>query len=295
MATILFFISTNPYRQLPDGNVNGVLIHMKIGFVGAGMMAEALMKGIIAAWVTTAEDIVASEIVPARREYITRTLKVRTTTDNAEVVRSSDVIIMAVKPQQMGSVLEEMKPILTSNHLLISIAAGIKLDFIEKHVNGGVRVVRVMPNQPCQVGASASCFALGKSAKNEDKETTQKILNSVGIAFALDEKYLDAVTGLSGSCPAYMYMIIEAMADGGVMAGLPRDVSIKLAAQTMYGAAKTLLETGKHPGELKDMVASPAGTTIEGIRVLEEYSIRAAFIDAVEAGAKRSQELGNKD
>jgi pyrroline-5-carboxylate reductase len=267
---------------------------MKIGFVGAGMMAEAIMKGIIAAGVTNAEDIVASEIVPARRDYITKTLKIRTTADNVDVVRSSDVIIMAVKPQQMGSVLDEMKPILTSEHLLISIAAGIKLEFIEKHINWGVRVVRVMPNQPCMVGASASGFALGKSAKMEDKETVQKILNSVGIAFSLDEKYLDAVTGLSGSGPAYMYMVIEAMADGGVLAGLPRDVAVALAAQTMLGSAKTILETRKHPGELKDMVASPAGTTIEGIRVLEQYSIRAAFIDAVEAGALKSAELGNK-
>ncbi len=268
---------------------------MKIGFVGAGMMAEALMKGIISAGVTTAEDVVASEIVPARRDYITKSLKVRTTVDNLEVARSSDVIILAVKPQQMGSVLDELKPVLTNQHLLISIAAGIKIDFLEKHINWGVRVVRVMPNQPCQVGASASAFALGKSAKMEDKEIVQKILNSVGIAFSLDEKYLDAVTGLSGSGPAYIYMVIEAMADGGVLAGLPRDVSIALAAQTVLGSAKTVMETRKHPGELKDMVASPAGTTIEGIRVLEEYSIRAAFIDAVEAGAKKSHELGNKD
>ena len=166
----------------------------------------------------------------------------------------------------MGSVLDELKPVLTSQHLLISIAAGIKIDFIEKHINWGVRVVRVMPNQPCQVGASASAFALGKSAKMEDKEIVQKILNSVGIAFSMDEKYLDAVTGLSGSGPAYIYMVIEAMADGGVLAGLPRDVSIALAAQTVLGSAKTVLETRKHPGELKDMVASPAGTTIEGIR-----------------------------
>jgi pyrroline-5-carboxylate reductase len=268
---------------------------MKIGFVGAGNMAEALMKGIIAAGITTAEDVIASEIVPARRDYITKTLKVRTTADITEVARSSEVIILAVKPQQLGSVLDELKPILNSKHLLISIAAGIKIEFIEKHIKSDVRVVRVMPNQPCMVSASASGFALGKAAKKEDKDTVQTILNSVGIAFPLDEKYLDAVTGLSGSGPAYIYMVIEAMADGGVLAGLPRDVSVALAAQTVLGAAKSVLETKKHPGELKDMVASPAGTTIEGIRILEEYSVRAAFIDAVEAGAKKSQELGNKD
>jgi pyrroline-5-carboxylate reductase len=157
-------------------------------------------------------------------------------------------------------VLDELKPYLSGNHLLISIAAGVKIAFMESHLNWGVRVVRVMPNQPCFVGASASGFALGRSAKKEDKETVQSILNSVG-----------------------------------VLAGLPRDVALQLAAQTVIGAGKTYLETKKHPGELKDMVASPGGTTIEGLRVLEEAGVRGAFINAVEAGAKRSEELGGKN
>jgi pyrroline-5-carboxylate reductase len=178
--------------------------------------------------------------------------------------------------------------------LLISIAAGVKIDVMERHLNWGVRVVRVMPNQPCLVGASASAFALGRSARKEDKETVQRVLESVGVAFALDEKLLDAVTGLSGSGPAYVYMFIEALADGGVLAGLPRDVATILAAQTVFGSAKTLLETRKHPGELKDMVASPGGTTIEGIRTLEESGFRGAVMDAIEAGAKKSAELGGK-
>jgi|ADurb_Met_03_Slu_FD_contig_121_67879_length_3351_multi_5_in_0_out_0_7 pyrroline-5-carboxylate reductase len=268
--------------------------NMRIGFVGAGNMAEAMMKGIISAGVATKEDMIASEIVPQRRDYITRTLGVRTVSDAIEVVRSSDVIILAVKPQQVGPVLDELKPYLSGDHLVISIAAGVKISFIESHLNWGVRVVRVMPNQPCFVGASASGFALGRSAKKEDGEIVQRILNSVGVAFALDEKLLDAVTGLSGSGPAYIYLVIEAMADGGVLVGLPRDVALQLAAQTVIGAGKTYLEMRKHPGELKDMVASPGGTTIEGLRVLEEAGVRGAFIDAVEAGAKRSEELGNK-
>jgi len=268
--------------------------NMRIGFVGAGNMAEAMMKGIISAGVATKEDMIASEIVPQRRDYITRTLGVRTVSDAIEVVRSSDVIILAVKPQQVGPVLDELKPYLSGDHLVISIAAGVKISFIESHLNWGVRVVRVMPNQPCFVGASASGFALGRSAKKEDEEIVQRILNSVGVAFALDEKLLDAVTGLSGSGPAYIYLVIEAMADGGVLVGLPRDVALQLAAQTVIGAGKTYLEMRKHPGELKDMVASPGGTTIEGLRVLEEAGVRGAFIDAVEAGAKRSEELGNK-
>jgi len=262
--------------------------------LGAGNMAEAMMKGIISAGVATKEDMIASEIVPQRRDYITRTLGVRTVSDAIEVVRSSDVIILAVKPQQVGPVLDELKPYLSGDHLVISIAAGVKISFIESHLNWGVRVVRVMPNQPCFVGASASGFALGRSAKKEDGEIVQRILNSVGVAFALDEKLLDAVTGLSGSGPAYIYLVIEAMADGGVLVGLPRDVALQLAAQTVIGAGKTYLEMRKHPGELKDMVASPGGTTIEGLRVLEEAGVRGAFIDAVEAGAKRSEELGNK-
>lgn len=267
---------------------------LKIGFIGAGNMAEALMKGIISAGMAKAEEVVASEIVPERREYITRTAGVRTVSDNIEVVRSSEVLILAVKPNQVGMVLDEMKPYLTNAHLLISIAAGVKISFIESHINQGVRVVRVMPNQPCLVGESASGFAMGKCVKKEDKETVQKVLNSVGVAFCLDEKLLDAVTGLSGSGPAYIYMIIEAMADGGVLAGLPRDVALQLSAQTVIGAGKTYLETKKHPGELKDMVTSPGGTTIEGIRILEEAAVRGAFIDAVEAAANKSKEMGEK-
>ncbi len=267
---------------------------MKIGFVGAGNMAEALMKGIISAGMALADDITASDVMPERRDFIAKTIGVGVTGDNIEVVRSSDIIVLAVKPNHVGPVLEELKPYLSSDHLLISIAAGVKIDVMERHLNWGVRVVRVMPNQPCLVGASASAFALGRSARKEDKETVQRVLESVGVAFALDEKLLDAVTGLSGSGPAYVYMFIEALADGGVLAGLPRDVATILAAQTVLGSAKTVLETRKHPAELKDMVASPGGTTIEGIRTLEESGFRGAIMDAIEAGAKKSAELGGK-
>lgn len=268
---------------------------MKIGFIGAGNMAEALMKGIISAGLASKDEVTAGEIFPERREFIARTLGVRTTSDNVEVVKSAHVVVLAVKPQQMNMVLEELKPYLTAEHLLISIAAGIRIGAIESRLNTGVRVIRVMPNNSCLVMASASAFSLGKFAKPEDKEVVSKILLSVGIAFPVDEKLLDAVTGLSGSGPAYVYLMIEAMADGGVLAGLPRDVSQKLAAQTVLGAAKTVLETNSHPGPLKDMVASPAGTTIEGLKVLEKAGVRGAFIEAVEAGAKRSKQLGEKD
>jgi len=268
---------------------------MRVGFIGAGNMAEALMKGIISAGLATKEEVTAGEVLKERREYIARALNVKVTSDNVEVARSAHILLLAIKPQQMATVLEELKPYLSPEHLIISIAAGIKISFIESRLNAGVRVVRVMPNQPCLVGASASAFALGKHAKPEDRDFVLRALQSVGIALPVDEKLLDAVTGLSGSGPAFVYVVIEALADGGVLSGLPRDVALKLAAQTVLGAAKTVLETGIHPAAGKDMVASPAGTTIEGLRVLEEAGVRGAFIDAVEAAAKRSTELGEKN
>ncbi|WP_019176184.1 pyrroline-5-carboxylate reductase [Methanomassiliicoccus luminyensis] len=264
----------------------------KFGFIGAGNMAEALMKGMIAGGVATADELIASEVVAERRDYMAKSLGITLTADNVEVVREAKTIVLAVKPNIVGLVLDELKPLLTEEHLIISIAAGVKISFVEAHLNWGVRVVRVMPNQPCLVGASASGFALGKSAKKEDKDLVQKMLNSVGIAYAMDEKLLDAVTGLSGSGPAYVYLVIEALSDGGVLAGLPRDIATALAAQTVLGAAKTVLDTKGHPAQFKDMVASPAGTTIEGMKVLEERAVRGAFIDAVEAATKRSLELG---
>jgi pyrroline-5-carboxylate reductase len=267
---------------------------MRIGFIGAGNMAEALMKGIVSAGIATKDEVIAGEVIKERRDYISRTLGVKATNDNVEVARFAHVLLLAVKPQQMGTVLEELKPYLSPEHLVISIAAGTKISYIEARLNAGVRVVRVMPNQPCLVGASASAFALGKFAKAEDRDLVLRVLQSVGMALPVDEKLLDAVTGLSGSGPAFVYLVIESMADGGVLSGLPRDVALKLAAQTVFGAAKTVLDTGIHPAAGKDMVASPAGTTIEGLRVLEEAGVRGAFIDAVEAATKRSTELGEK-
>ncbi len=268
---------------------------MKIGFIGAGNMAEALMKGIMSAGLASKDEIIAGDVHIERKESIARTYGVRVTSDNVEVVRNASLIIIAVKPQNVPTVMDELKPYLTTDHLLISIAAGVRIAQIESKLNYGVRVVRVMPNQPCLVGASASAFALGKSAKPEDKDTVMKILQSVGIAFVVEEKLLDAVTGLSGSGPAFVYVVIEAMADGGVLAGLPRNIAVKLAAQTVLGAAKTVLDSNAHPAMMKDMVASPAGTTIEGLLVLEQSGVRGAFMEAVEAAAKKSKELGEKN
>ncbi|MEM2944592.1 MAG: pyrroline-5-carboxylate reductase [Methanomassiliicoccales archaeon] len=266
----------------------------KVGFIGAGNMAEALINGIISVGLAEREGIVASEIIPERREYISKALGILTTDSNTEVVKSCDIIILAVKPNVVGSVLEELRPYITQDKLVISIAAGIRIKFIESKLKPGSRVVRVMPNHACLVGASASGFALGSHATPEDRDTVQRILESVGIAFCLDEKLLDAVTGLSGSGPAFVYLVIEALADGGVRAGLPRDVSLALAAQTVLGSAKVVLTSKKHPGELKDQVASPAGTTIEGLSILEAAGVRGALIEAVFAASQRSVELGQE-
>ena len=180
----------------------------------------------------------------------------------------------------------------TDQHLLISIAAGVTLARMEAALPAGARVIRVMPNTPALVGASASAFACGKSATPEDGQLAQKLFSSVGVALQVKETLLDAVTGLSGSGPAYVFLMIEALSDGGVAAGLPRDIATKLAAQTLLGSAKLLLETGQHPAALKDMVTSPGGTTIEGLHELEKAGVRGALINAVRAATDKSKKLG---
>ena len=267
----------------------------RIGFIGAGNMSEALIRGVIESGLVGPEEIIAGEILPERRDYITDSIGVETTEDNIKVAKSTDLLVLGVKPQYLPQVLGGLRPHLTEEHLVISIAAGIRIDFIESCLKPGVRVIRVMPNQPLMVGATAAGYALGSHASKDDAQTVQEIFDQNGVAFLLPEHLLDAVTGLSGSGPAFVYMIIEAMADGGVLAGLPRDVAIKLAAQTALGAAKSVLDTGKHPGVLKDMVASPAGTTIEGLQVMENAGVRGAMMEAVNSAAIRSKELGDKE
>ncbi|MDR0508632.1 MAG: pyrroline-5-carboxylate reductase [Candidatus Methanoplasma sp.] len=265
----------------------------KIGFIGAGNMAEAIMKGVIGAGLYTADEVIASEVYAPRRKYIADTLGVDVHEDNLTVAKSTKFIVLSVKPQQIDEVLKSMKGSLTKNHLIMSIAAGITISTLESYVPA-CKVVRVMPNQPCMVLASASAFSRGTNATSEDCATVESVLKAVGISYEVKESLLDAVTGLSGSGPAYAYMMIEALSDGGVLMGLPRDVSTKLAAQTLLGAAKTILETGEHPGKMKDIVCSPGGTSIQAVRVLEDCGLRSALINAVEASAMRSKELGKE-
>jgi pyrroline-5-carboxylate reductase len=263
-----------------------------IGFLGAGKMAAALARGFIYAELVAPKDIVAGDPVAAAREKFAEEVGAKVTQSNAGVAKSANVLILAVKPDHVAGALAELRGEFTNDHLLISIAAGVTLGKLEGALPSGGRVIRVMPNTPALVGAGASAFALGKSATAADGELTKKLLSAVGIAFQVKESLLDAVTGLSGSGPAYVYQFIEALSDGGVAAGLPRDIATKLAAQTVLGAAKMVLETGQHPGALKDQVTSPGGTTIEGLHELEKGQLRGVVMSAVRAATEKSKKLG---
>ncbi|QEL14559.1 pyrroline-5-carboxylate reductase [Limnoglobus roseus] len=268
---------------------------LAIGFLGAGQMATALAKGWAAAGLLDANRSAASDPYPAPREKFTATTNVRAVESNAEVVAKTDVIILAVKPQTMSAALAEVRSSLTDKKLVVSIAAGITLKQLAENLGTNTRLVRVMPNTPCLLGASAAGFAVGPAATKADGDLVARLFNAVGKAYAVPESQLDAVTGLSGSGPAFVYVLIEALADGGVRVGLPRDIALSLAAQTVFGSAKMVLETGTHPAALKDAVASPGGTTIAGLHALERAGFRAAAMDAVEAAAKRATELGSKN
>jgi pyrroline-5-carboxylate reductase len=265
---------------------------VKVGFLGAGKMATALAKGFVNAGLVKKEDVVASDPVEEARTAFAKELGAKATARNSDVIKFSRVLILAVKPDQTRDVLAEIHSHFSEEHLLLSIAAGVPLTKLESGLPGGARIIRVMPNTPALVGASATAFALGHGARPEDGQLVQRLFSSVGIAYQVKEALLDAVTGLSGSGPAYVFLIIEALSDGGVAAGLPRDVATRLAAQTVLGGAKMLLETGLHPGVLKDMVTSPGGTTVEGLHELEKGKVRSALISAVRAATEKSRRLG---
>jgi pyrroline-5-carboxylate reductase len=265
---------------------------LSIGFLGAGKMATALAKGFIRAELLSPKDLMGSDVNSSACNTFAKETEARTTQANAEVAKFASTLILSVKPAQVPEVLGEIKNQLTPQHLLISIAAGVPLAKLEAALVPGSRIIRVMPNTPALIGASATAFALGKAARPEDADLAQRLFSAVGLAIELKESLLDPVTGLSGSGPAYIYLIIEALSDGAVAAGLPRDVATKLAAQTVFGSAKMVLETGLHPGALKDMVASPGGTTIEGLHELEKGRLRATLMSAVRAATEKSRKLG---
>jgi pyrroline-5-carboxylate reductase len=267
----------------------------RIALIGAGAMGEALAGGLLAAGVP-AGNLRAADPDPARREHLARSLGVETQAHNAAVVRGSDLVIVAVKPHAVGTVLEALvrEPGMDLEApLWISIAAGVSLAALAAHLPAGARVVRAMPNTPALVRAGATAYAANANASAADLALAEAVFESVGLVWrAPDERLLDAVTGLSGSGPAYVFVFLEALGDAGVRAGLPRDAAYRLAFQTVYGAARLALESELHPGELKDRVTSPGGTTIAGLARLEAGGFRAAILDAVEAATRRSRELG---
>jgi pyrroline-5-carboxylate reductase len=263
----------------------------KIGIIGTGKMGGSLLRGVLKANLISKEDVYASDVYEPGLLALHDELGINVSTDNFETVSNCDVLIVAVKPRIIKNVLRDINPHI-GHRLVISIAAGITTDAIEAELGDICHVIRVMPNIAATVGEAASAICAGRNASVEDAEVAMAIFNSVGIATIVPEHLMDAVTGLSGSGPAYIFPVIEALADGAVYEGLDRENALKLAAQTVLGAAKMVLETGMHPGELKDMVASPGGTTIRGVHVLEQNNVRSAFMDAVIKSSERSKELG---
>jgi pyrroline-5-carboxylate reductase len=263
-----------------------------LGFIGGGNMAAALVKGLLHAQVVPPSGIIVSDVKAERLAHLAGEHGVRTTHDNHELVATSDVIVLSVKPQVIDKVLELIGGDIKSGQLVISVAAGVPVSAIEARLPQGTHVVRTMPNTPATVQAGATAIAAGTYAMEEDLDVARALFSAVGRVVTLDENLLDAVTGLSGSGPAYVMLMIEALADGGVKVGLHRDTALLLAAQTVYGSAKLLLDTGEHPGRLKDMVTSPGGTAIAGLHTLESGGLRRTLIDAVEAATNRSAQLG---
>ncbi len=268
------------------------MLKQRIGLIGAGQMATALGRGFVESGLVPAENLQAGDPdSDARKNFFDATGAVAVD-DNSQVIDRADVVILAVKPQQMAAVVDRFRAEISADKLVVSIAAGIRLAALTEMFGGATRTIRVMPNTPCLVGQGACAFSLGETATAEDAALVGELLGAVGLAFEVDEKLLDAVTGLSGSGPAFVYTIIEALSDGGVRMGLPRSVATTLAAQTVVGGAEMVLRSGEHTGRLKDRVCSPGGTTIAGVQALESGGLRAALMAAVEAATQRSIELG---
>ena len=263
----------------------------EIGLIGIGNMGTALLAGIINSKVEKNDKIIIYDIDQKLLNVKKKEFEVDSAENLKVLIQDSKYIILAVKPQVFDIVLNEIGSLVNENQVIISIAAGISISHIQKYIKKKIGIVRVMPNTPALVGEGASVIATNEIIKDEDLEYVKKIFDAVGIVVAMDEKYFDAVTGLSGSGPAYIYIIIEALSDGGVKMGLPRDIALKLAAQTILGSAKMYLKTEKHPGILKDMVTSPGGTTITALHELEKGKLRSTLISAVEAATNKSKSL----
>lgn len=278
---------TSPSPQAPADK-----LRESLGFIGAGNMAEAMIKGLLAGHHAEPGQILASDPRGERATFFEEHFGVHVTARNQEVARHADILILAVKPQILPRVCDQVGGDIRPGAFVISIAAGVPVAVVERHLPAKTRVVRVMPNIAALVGQAATGIAAGGHATEEDLELARRIFASIGMTVILEEEQLDAVTGLSGSGPAYVFLIIEALADAGVKVGLPRYHAQALAAQTILGAARLLIETGEHPGQLKDMVTSPGGTAIAGLHTLEAGGLRTTLINAVEEATRRSRELG---
>jgi pyrroline-5-carboxylate reductase len=263
-----------------------------IGFVGGGNMGEALIKGLLGASLVPASAIHATDVRLERLKELDRLYGIQVSSDNAELVRHADIVILAVKPQIMDAVLKEIAPAVTRKKLLISIAAGVSTAKIRAVLHKDARLIRVMPNTPALVLEGVTAIAKAEGLEPGDLDIAGEIFSAVGRVVTLEEDLMDAVTGLSGSGPAYIALVVESLADGGVRVGLDRKTAMTLAMQTVLGSARLLIDTGMHPGQLKDMVSSPGGTTIAGIHTLETGGLRRTLIDAVERATQRSRELG---
>lgn len=264
---------------------------MKLGFIGTGNMAGAIMGGIIKNKIFRPDEIIGADISPAVRERAKETYGICVTDNNREAAEKSEVLILSVKPQYYADAIAEIRDCISDDQLIITIAPGKTLAWLEEQFGKAVKIVRTMPNTPALVGEGMTAACVNQYVTEEEKEYALKILSSFGKVEIVAEHLIDAVVAVSGSSPAYVFMFIEAMADAAVAEGMPRPQAYQFAAQAVYGSAKMVLETGKHPGELKDMVCSPAGTTIEAVRVLEEKGFRSAVIEAMKACADVSRNM----
>lgn len=267
----------------------------RIAFIGGGNMAEALVAGVLRKGLTTPEHVAVGDPQSSRRELLAVRFGVATGADNRLVARGADLLVLCVEPQVLDGVLRELAPIIEGLSLLISVAAGYPLSRIQTHLKQATRLVRAMPNTPSTIGEGVTALSFAAGSSSEDRQLAESLFDAVGKVVVVEERLMDAVTGLSGGGPAYVFAMVEALADGGVLMGLPRATAQLLAAQTLAGAARMVLEQAVHPGLLKDRVASPGGTTIAGLRRLEEGRLRAALMSAVEAATRRSQELGQTE
>lgn len=261
-----------------------------IGFIGCGNMATAFIKGITSKDIYKPEEVMASDINKAAIDKLAKEQGILVTTDNNEVA-TRDVLVLAIKPQYYEEAIKGIKDIVNENQIIITIAPGKTLEWVKDKFGKDLKIVRTMPNTPALVGAGVTGVCPNENVTEEDMKVVMNILSGIGMAEVVPENLMDVVVSVSGSSPAYVYMFIEAMADAAVADGMPRDKAYVFAAQSVLGSAKMVLETGKHPGELKDMVCSPGGTTIEAVRVLEEKGMRSAVIEAMKACVAKARSL----